>query len=185
MVYPLLKIWAFPLIRSFIREIRGIENIPLNSNFIVVSNHEKRIDPLYVAYPIIKKLNKKVHFIALPKLWFLGEKICSKWAGCIPLFNPQQAYNEAKKCLLKKNIVGIFPEGGYKNNHAVPKFKTGAVRLAIETGLPILPIGLRSSYMPGLSIVNIGAPVYVNANKGSVDGHTRAVMEQVRKLREG
>ena len=113
------------------------------------------IDALLIIYPIIKKLNKRVHFIAKPSWWFLGDSICRKCAGCIPLFTPRQAYNDAKKLLKKKEIVGIFPEGGINTK----KFKTGVVRLSLDTNTPILPIKIKSSYIPFNSELIIGKPL--------------------------
>ena len=155
MVYPISKIWLYPFCRIFIKKIFGVRNIPTNSNFIIASNHEKRIDPLYIIYPILKKLNKKVHFLAQPKLWFLGERICRQWAGTVPLFDSKQAYSELKEHLLNNKIVGILPEGRYKRK-IKGKFKIGAIRLAIETKTPILPVGIKSSYFPVTTTLNIG-----------------------------
>ena len=160
MVYPLLKLWFMPLCRTFIKKIDGIENIP-KAPFILIANHSHQVDPLYLVYPILKKLNKKVHFIASPRFWFLGETFCRKWAGCIPLFNPDQAYKEAKEIVQSGEIVGIFPEGHLKNRH---NLKTGAVRLAFETQTPILPIRLFSSYIPFHSTLSIGNLFYVTHN---------------------
>ena len=145
MVYPITKLWFYPLCKVLTRKIKGIENIPHKTPFIIVSNHEMLIDPLIILYPLLRELNKKVHFIGTPTWWFLGETICRQWAGGIPLFTPKQAYKEAKELIKSGEIVGIFPEGGIGKTRNP---KTGAVRLALETNIPILPIGIKSSYLP-------------------------------------
>ncbi|MBI3035009.1 1-acyl-sn-glycerol-3-phosphate acyltransferase [Candidatus Woesearchaeota archaeon] len=180
MVYPITKFWFYPLNWIMIRNIKGIENIPVNAQFILVSNHEHLIDPFYIFHPILKKLNKKVHFVATPTWWFLGETICRKWAGCIPLFNSEQAYREAKKLIKSSEIVGIFPEGGLRKTK---NLKTGAVRLALETKAPILPIGLKSSYIPFNSAINIGKPVYLKKNKKNLKKQMSDLMNEVYRLR--
>lgn len=155
MVYTFTKWWYYPLCWVFTRKVYGKDNIPKNTNFIVVSNHSKLIDPLFVVYEIIKKIDKKVHFIASPKWWpMLGDKICKEWAGCIPLFTPRQAYKDAKKMIRKGGIVGIFPEGHLKLKEREPK--SGAIRLAIETDTPILPVKVSSKYFPFGSIITFG-----------------------------
>lgn len=181
MAYPITKYWFYPLNWMMIKRIRGSDDIPENSNFIIVSNHEKLIDPLYVLYPILKKLNKKVHFLAAPTWWFLGETICRKWVGCIPLFNQKQAYAEAKEIIKSGEIVGIFPEGHLNAKVRYPK--TGAVRLAIETKSPILPIGLKSSYFPFNSTINIGKPIFLK-NKVNIKKQAVDLMEHVYRLRD-
>jgi 1-acyl-sn-glycerol-3-phosphate acyltransferase len=166
MVYPVSKLLIYPYYALFIKKVKGTENIPTSSNFILVSNHEKRIDPLYLIFTILKKLNKKVHFLAQPKLWFLGEKICREWAGCIPLFNAKQSYNELREFLLNGSIVGIFPEGDYNPNKMHKNLKTGVIRLAIETKKPILPVAIKSSYLPLDTIISIGKLEYFRKNNG-------------------
>ena len=155
MVYEFTKWWYYPLCRLFLRRIDGMGNIPENTNFILVANHNKWIDPLLVAYPIIRCLNKKVHFIASPKWWpILGDLICRKWAGCIPLFTPKQAYNEAKRMIKNGEVVGIFPEGHLKHRKKNPR--KGAIRLAVETKIPILPVKVNSHYFPFMSTITFG-----------------------------
>ena len=180
MVYPILKLWFYPLCSTLIRRIKGIDNIPTKCPFIIVANHEKLIDPLYIIYPILKKLNKKIHFVATPTWWFLGEKICRQWAGGIPLFNSKQAYKEAKEIIKSGEIVGIFPEGGRKRTKNP---KTGALRLAIETNTPILPMGIKSSYLPFSSILNIGKLIYLKKNKKNLKKQAIKLMKYVYKLR--
>lgn len=181
MAYPISKFWFYPSCRLFIRRIKGSENIPINSNFIIVSNHEKLIDPLYIIYAILKKLNEKVHFLATPTWWFLGDKICRKWAGCIPILSTEQAFDEMKKCLKEGCIVGIFPEGHLNAEVRYPK--TGAVRLAVETKTLILPIGLKSSYVPFSSSIIIGKPILLGKNK-NIKKQAIDIMGIVYKLRE-
>jgi|TARA_B100001971_G_C18198318_1_gene542896 1-acyl-sn-glycerol-3-phosphate acyltransferase len=182
MVYPISKIWIYPFCRIFIKKIFGVGNIPTNSNFIIVSNHENRIDSLYIIYPILKKLNKKVHYLAQPKLWFLGEKICRQWAGCVPLFDSKQAYSELKEHLLNNKIVGIFPEGRYKGKKN-KKYKTGVIRLTIETKTPILPIGIKSSYIPFTSTLNIGELIYLKKNQKNIKKQISDLMKHIYALR--
>lgn len=180
MAYPITKFWLYPLCRLLTKKVKGTNNIPTNSNFIVVSNHEKLIDPLYLLYPILKKLNKKIHFIATPTWWFLGETICRQWAGCIPLFSSEQAYKEAKELIKSGEIIAIFSEGGTRRTKNP---KTGAIRLAIETNAPILPIGIKSSYKPFSSTLNIGKLIYLEKGKKSLKKQARDLMGYTYKLR--
>lgn len=136
---------------------------------------------MLIIYPILRKLNKKVHFLATPTWWFLGETICRKWAGCIPLFNSEQAYNEMKNHIKKGGIIGIFPEGHL--NARVRHPKIGAVRLAIETKTPILPISIKSSYLPFNSTINIGKLIYAKKEK-NIEKQTLDLMSYVYGLRD-
>lgn len=180
MVYPITKFWFYPLSWIFIRKIKGIENIPSRRPFIMVANHQHLADPLFLIYPILKKLNKKIHFLATPTWWFLGEKICRQWGGCIPLFDSELAYKETKKCIKSGEIVGIFPEGHLNSKIRYPK--TGAVRLTMETNAPILPIGLNSSYWPFSVRINIGKLIRPK-KKLNVEKGTLKIMDEVYRLK--
>ena len=74
MAYPIFKLIYLPALRLMIRSIKGMENLPSNAPFIVVSNHERQIDPFLIIYLILSRLNKKVHFIASPRYWFWVKK---------------------------------------------------------------------------------------------------------------
>ena len=184
MVYPTTKLWFYPLCWILTKSIKGAENIPGKMPFIIVTNHERTLlDALIIIYPILKKSNKKVHFLAHTGWWFLGETICRDWAGCVPLFdpkNPKQAYKELKKLINSGEIIGIFPEGDIKKTK---KPKTGAIRLAIETKTPILPIGLKSSWIPFSSTLNIGKPIYFK-NENNLDNQIKDLMQLIYKLRK-
>ncbi len=179
MTYPITKLWLYPLCIIQLKKIKGINNIPKKTPFIIVSNHEHLIDPLLIIYPILRKLNKKIHFIASPRWWFLGETICRQWAGCIPLFDSEQAYKEAKELINSNEIVGIFPEGGTRRTKNP---KTGAIRLTLETNTPILPLGIKSSYVPFTSTVNVGKIIHLKKKK-NIKKQAIDLMKYIYKLR--
>jgi len=182
MVYTITKLWFYPTIALFIRKIKGVENIHSKTPFIIITNHEKKIDPLLIVYSILRKLNKKVHFLSNAAWWFLGETICRKWAGCIPIFDSEQAYEEMKVYLKKKRIVALFPEGNFRKR-TKKSFKTGAIRLAIETNTPILPIGIKSSYFPFSSTINIGKLVYLKKDGKTNEKKINSLMKHVYELK--
>lgn len=58
-----------------------------------------------------------------------------------------RAMDECKERLLKGESVVIFPEGSIPDRAPkMKKFKNGAFKLAIETGLPIVPVTYKSNY---------------------------------------
>ncbi len=181
MVYIISKLWLYPFCNILIKRVKGIENIPVKTKFIIASNHETLRDHLLVIYPILKKLDKKVHFIATPVWWFESERV-RKWAAVIPLYSPDQAYEEAKELIESGEIVAIFPEGRLERKNRAKNPKTGVVRLALETNTPILPMGIKFSYVPSSSTLNIGKLVYARKNK-DVKQQTKELMKYIYKLK--
>lgn len=147
MVYPIFKRIVSPLVKLFLKEVKGIENIPKKGPFIVAANHYSYIDPLLIGYYIVKKTNQKIHFISLRgRFEFFGDLIIRRWGGCISIeYNPQEitaGLEEANICLKKGCIVGIFPIGpGYSPD----KPGTGVARLALKAKCPVLPVALKGT----------------------------------------
>lgn len=174
MVYPILKKTLFPLVRLFLKEIKGMENIPKNGPFIITSNHESYMDPFLIDSIIIPMLNKKIHFLVNKgRFWdFFGNTISKKYVGCVCVDQgKEKALEELSSLLKKKEIVGIFTSLRSLDGN-LRRGKTGVVRLALKAHVPILPIGIIGAFeiapgnklMPKLkrAKLNIGKLVYLN-----------------------
>lgn len=104
---------------------------------IFASNHPGNIDPAYF-----------YHLMGNPALlimkWGFDVPVLGRiMRGCghIPVGNGHAAYSAALNELLKGRNVCIFPEGKLSEPEVRPK--TGAVRLSIQAGVPIVPVGIR------------------------------------------
>jgi 1-acyl-sn-glycerol-3-phosphate acyltransferase len=109
--------------------------------YVVVSNHESLVDILLISHlPWEMKWLSKAELFRLP---FLGWDM---WlAGDIPVERgtARSAVRALQRCriaLQRKVSVIIFPEGTRSPTGALLPFKDGAFRLAIEAGVPILPL---------------------------------------------
>jgi 1-acyl-sn-glycerol-3-phosphate acyltransferase len=138
-----------PVVRFMFRVVpHGIEKLPKSGAYILVANHVTNVDALAVAYFIYKHLHRGPHFLAKESLFrvpVLGPLITS--AGQIPVYRSTHrndaplraanAYLEAGHC------IAIFPEGTLTRDPDLwpMRGRTGAVRLALETGVPVYAIG--------------------------------------------
>lgn len=175
MVYPITKKTLFSFTRLFLKEIKGIGNIPKKSPFIIASNHECYLDPFLIMSVIIPIKDKKIHFLANKgRFWdFFGDRISRQWVGAIPLDEgKEKAFQELLDLLKKSEIVALFIEGQRSLDGRLMKGKTGVVRLALKSNAPILPIGLigtfeiapRDKLMPKMkrAKMNIGKAIYLD-----------------------
>jgi 1-acyl-sn-glycerol-3-phosphate acyltransferase len=111
--------------------------------YVVVSNHESFADILLISHlPWEMKWLSKTELFRIPVMgWMM-------WlAGDIPVkrgFGPSavEAMERCRAVLRKKVSVMIFPEGTRSKTSELLPFKDGAFRLAIEAGVPILPLAL-------------------------------------------
>lgn len=141
MVHPISRhtIWAF--FRLFIHKVKGLENIPKKGAFVLAANHESELDPLILYALIMPKINKKLHFLAVERLFRsrLRMIVWRRWVGAIPV--DENAIPESLELLKRDEVVGIFPEGE-KTSAELIKPKTGVARIALESNAPIIPVGI-------------------------------------------
>lgn len=78
------------------------------------------------------------------------------------------ALDAARQVLNRGGLFGIYPEGTRSRSGKLHKGHTGAARLAIETGSPIIPVGLVGTLdvqPPDKSMPNFFRPVTINIGK--------------------
>ena len=109
--------------------------------FVVVSNHESFVDILLISHlPWEMKWLSKVEILRIPVLGW------DMWlAGDVPVERgtARSAVKAMRRCaeiLGQRVSVIIFPEGTRSPTGEMLPFKDGAFRLAIDAGVPILPL---------------------------------------------
>ncbi|MFZ1702088.1 MAG: lysophospholipid acyltransferase family protein [Pyrinomonadaceae bacterium] len=122
---------------------RGLENIPDSSDgFLIASNHQTYIDPVWICLP----MNRRLRFMAFDRAFewrFIGPLI--RYLGAFPVsLDPGGtiwAMKRSLNALRDGAALTVFPEGAreFADGKFFP-FKTGVVRLAFHAGVPILPV---------------------------------------------
>ena len=156
--------------------IIGAEKIPAEGPVILAGNHKHAFDPLLVDI----STKRTVHALAKSELFQGAGGFFFSAIGAIPVDleaakNPD-AYASAKEALLKGGAVNISPEAArnYTEDILLP-FKSGAVRLARETGTVIIPYSITGEYRfrsKDLKIV-FGDPFIVEADEDIKEANER------------
>lgn len=111
----------------------------------------------------------------------------------------QRALDTAARVLGRDEFFGIYPEGTRSRDGLLHRGRTGAARLALRTGAPIIPVGIRGTDLiqpTGASVpkpfrscqVNLGAPIDVTryldrqGDRMLLRQLTDEVMFEIRKL---
>jgi len=152
--YPrMLPEWALELIRPvvgfFSRLLWGVhwhhlEYIPRKGGVIIAANHQTYIDPFWVGC----RLGRPVRFLAWDAAFswpLVGSflRMFGAWPLQLEGVDPAPI-RRTLQWIREGGAVVIFPEGGRSNaDGSMKKFKAGAVRMALETGVPILPVTIR------------------------------------------
>lgn len=151
--------WAFdtilrPAVRGLSRligrfEYHGTEHIPprARGGYIIAANHQTYFDPFWISVTIQTPMRYLAWNAAFD--WFLIGRIIPA-LGAIPIAlegGDRSAMRRARDWLRAGNVIVIFPEGGRGlPSGALARFKPGAVRLALETGVPILPVTISGAH---------------------------------------
>jgi len=138
-----------PLVRLLFKVVpTGHEKLPKKGAYILVSNHVTNLDALAVAYFVYAQLKRAPHFMAKESLFrlpLIGPIITA--AGQIPVYRTHHRNDgplRAAHAFLKAgHSIAIFPEGTLTRSPDLwpMRGKTGAIRLALETGVPVYPVG--------------------------------------------
>lgn len=187
----MLPQWAVELLRPVIwlisrvfwkLEHTGVENIPKEGGVIIAANHQSYLDPFWLSLPVKRPVRYLAWSVALN--WpVVGRMVRS--LGAWPLHvegSDPAAIRRTLQWLRNGGAIVIFPEGARGNpDGSMVRFKGGAIRMALEAGVPILPVTIRGANrvwpsgrrLPGLGKVDvIFHPIYeVNQHE---DEETRA-----------
>ena len=151
MFYWLMKrVLGGPLLRGMFRPwVRGIEHVPAEGGAILASNHLAVIDSFVL--PLV--LDREIVFIGKSE-YFTGTGIKGRLqagffrgVGTIPVDRSggkasEAALNTGLKRLREGGLFGIYPEGTRSPDGRLHRGKTGVARLALESGVPVVPVAM-------------------------------------------
>lgn len=119
-------------------EVLGHEHVPAAGGCVVACNHTCALDPLYLGLAVRPR---KVHFMTKQELFRIP--LLRNWLYAVGAYPVNRSapgpsvMKETLRLLRQGEVVGIFPEGTRHAEHG--GLKTGAVRLALKAGVPLLP----------------------------------------------
>lgn len=134
-----------PLFRLAWRiEASGLEHLPRTGPAILCPNHISVLDSFFL--PVV--LPRRITFVG--KAEYLDDWKTRRLfpaLGMIPIDRSggdaaQAALDTAARLLRAGELFGIYPEGTRSRDGLLHKGRTGAARLALTTGAPIIPVGI-------------------------------------------
>jgi 1-acyl-sn-glycerol-3-phosphate acyltransferase len=145
LVMDLLRLigWVISKLCWFIT-YHGRDHIPdkRSGGFLIAANHQTYLDPVWICLP----MRRRLRFMASDKAFewrLIGPLI--KYLGSFPVSaevgGTLKAMKYALRALRDGAALTVFPEGGRQlaDGQMLP-FKTGAVRIAQQADVPILPV---------------------------------------------
>ena len=151
MLYWLLKTVVLgPVLKVLFRPwVEGEEHIPDAGGVIFASNHLSFSDSIFLPLVVPRKMTflaKADYFTGtglkgrLTKMFFTG-------VGQLPVDRSggrasSAALDAGLKVLRAGDILGLYPEGTRAPDGRLYKGKTGVARMAIEAGVPVVPVAM-------------------------------------------
>ena len=177
----------------------GAEKLDAAANYVVAANHASLMDisVLFGWLPMPFKFLAKRELLKVPFIgWYLrrdGHLTVDRKS----LRSSIESTNECARLIREKRLsVLIFPEGTRSPDGELQPFRDGAAYLAIQSGVPLLPVGILGAYdvlptrsswfMPGEIELRFGDPIPVEGLTARDRARLTARLEQaVRKLLVG
>jgi 1-acyl-sn-glycerol-3-phosphate acyltransferase len=178
---PLRLTWRWHLLKSLIVpwfilarwriRVEGVEHVPQQGGAVIAFNHHSYADAVMLAWGVVLRAKRPLRYLAKREACegrWIGW--VTRWISAIPVDRGSpgaraQALAGAQEALESGDLVAIAPEQTISDSLDLLPFRLGPARLAIATGVPIVPcIGWGSQRFVGpdrrLAKV-IGLPVTV------------------------
>jgi 1-acyl-sn-glycerol-3-phosphate acyltransferase len=181
---------TFKILNTLLYRVEYIhsEKFPDHGPAIIVSNHQHTFDVAFIHC----KMHPWVYWVSKKELTdkpFIGNLI--RKMGVMPVDRSTKDMSVVKKIYenIKKNrVIGIFPQATrIKNKEMIGSVipKTGAIRIALKTGVPIIPVGIKGDYKLFRKMqVIIGDPIQLNDLEKKFEGHEDPVFKMTETIME-
>lgn len=151
MFYWLLK-WVLlgPLLKAVFRpSVEGAQNVPEEGPAILASNHLSVADWMFMPLVIPRRVTfvAKAEYFNTPGVKGRLQKAFFSGAGQVPIDRSSGAaaagaIDTGLRILKAGEVFGIYPEGTRSPDGRLYKGKTGIARIALESGAPVIPVGV-------------------------------------------
>src|SRR5919199_2374569 len=144
-VYKLVRILLTPYL-LVVHRARCIDSdkIPTEGPVIIAPNHFSFMDHFFVAAFI----RREVHFMAKSQLFKRPMQFVYTHGGVFPILRgrrDEEAFKTAHAVLSRGDLVVMYTEGGRSRTGDLGQARPGIGRIALETGVPIVPTAISGS----------------------------------------
>ncbi len=201
--YGLLRAFLTPFLMVLFRpKVIGLRNVPVTGPVILASNHLSFSDSIFMPLVVPRKVTflAKSEYFTAPGPKGLLKKLTFIALGQVPVDRSGGRRSEAAlitglKVLSDGNCLGIYPEGTRSPDGRLYKGRTGLVRLALESGAPIIPVAMfdtdkiqpTGKVIPKIMRVKMvfGEPIYLEGDSTNLQllrDHTDDLMRKIQAL---
>ena len=129
-------------------DISGIDNVPTAGGAVLAINHTGYLDFTFAGFAL-RPAGRLVRFMAKKEVFdhrISGPLMRGMKHIAVDRSSGAASYQTALDALRAGEIVGVFPEATISQSFDLKAFKSGAVRMAQEAGVPMLPCVIWGSH---------------------------------------
>ncbi len=200
--YGLLRAFLTPFLMVLFRpKVSGLRNVPASGPVILASNHLSFSDSIFMPLVVPRRVTflAKSEYFTSPGPKGLLKKLTFIALGQVPVDRTGGRRSEAAlitglKVLSDGNCLGIYPEGTRSPDGRLYKGRTGLVRLALESGAPVVPVAMfdtdkiqpTGKVVPKIMRVKMifGEPMYFKGDATNLQLLRDLTDELMRKIQE-
>ncbi|GAA4123308.1 lysophospholipid acyltransferase family protein [Knoellia locipacati] len=151
MFYWVLKtVFLGPILRILFRPwVDGEENIPEDGAAIFASNHLSFSDSIFLPLVVPRRMTFLAKADYFTGVGLKGRLTAAffKGVGQVPVDRSggkasEAALNSGLRILRRGELLGLYPEGTRSPDGRLYKGKTGVARMALEAGVPVIPVAM-------------------------------------------
>ncbi|BBZ46801.1 lysophospholipid acyltransferase family protein [Mycobacterium parmense] len=124
--------------------VSGVENLPESGGAVIAINHTGYLDFTFAGLPAFRQgRGRKVRFMAKQEVFdskITGPLMRSLRHISVDRQEGAASYEAAVRNLKDGELVGVYPEATISRSFEIKEFKSGAARMAVEAGVPIVPV---------------------------------------------
>ena len=146
--------WTYPFVRALVSlptlliyRVRaiGVKNVPKTGPLLLAPNHFSQMDHFFIGL----YLRRQIRFMAKSQMF--GSPVLTyiyKHGGVFPVRRGQhdeEAFKTAFTILNQGGMLLVYAEGGRSRSSALGEPKPGIGRIALESGVPVVPVAVHGS----------------------------------------
>jgi 1-acyl-sn-glycerol-3-phosphate acyltransferase len=193
-VFDVCRLVLTPVVALFFRgRCIDTQHVPADGAAIIAPNHFSFLDHFFVAV----YLRRKVHFMAKSQLFKRPMQFIFTHGGVFPVrrgHHDDEAFKTAHAILERGDLVVMYAEAGRSRSGELGKPRHGLGRLALESGVPVVPTAIAGSekarnwkrlQFPKVT-VHYGEPIRFerveNPTQEQAQAASEVIFEEVRRL---
>jgi 1-acyl-sn-glycerol-3-phosphate acyltransferase len=124
---------------------RGLQHLPDTGGAVLAITHFGYLDFALTEWMTWHRNRRRIRFMAKKGAFdqpVVGTLLRGMRHISVDMTDGAEAYAQAVTALRAGELLGVFPEGGVNASFTVRELKSGAIRMAAEAGVPVIPIAV-------------------------------------------